>query len=252
MVAKEFTEEDCPCCSENRGPRRIRPWSWTILIALSYVATFLATAATLLRYPDIAHYIPFAMSEESGKNPIVNNPIFGNKIRFDSVHPASDAWIDSRYTGTPSPSGDTAWENLQAVRGIVLQPDQARALDLPNSGLSTHNGTVAGLLGVQHNLHCIRIVYQAFYPEYYYPTQRSKAESRARMIHVGHCLEAIRQSVMCTPDLTPRAMRWEDDERLDIAIIPSVDLQCLDWDNLVERMKPTDFTLDELWEANPS
>ena len=70
-------------------------------------------------------------------------------------------------------------------------------------------------------------------------------------MHAGHCLEALRQSIMCTPDLTPRGVVWEDEERGNIAVNPSVKLECLNWESLVEWMEERTYTLDNLWEANP-
>ena len=74
---------------------------------------------------------------------------------------------------------------------------------------------------------------------------------RAKPCILGHCLEALRQSIMCTPDLTPRSTFWEDEQRSNIAVNPSVRHQCLEWTSLVRWMKTRAVTLDDLWGANP-
>ena len=68
---------------------------------------------------------------------------------------------------------------------------------------------------------------------------------------LGHCLEAIRQSIMCVPDLTPRSVYWKDEERSNIAVNPSVEQECLDWSLLNEWMEMRTYTLNDLREANP-
>lgn len=88
------------------------------------------------------------------------------------------------------------------------------------------------------------------YPDYYYPG-RSDADHKKQLVHVGHCIEAIRQSVMCTPDLTPMGAFWENDEHDAIAINPSSQRQCVVWDSLVAWEKPREYGLKELWQANP-
>ena len=75
---------------------------------------------------------------------------------------------------------------------------------------------------------------------------------RAKLIVTpGHCLEAMRQSVMCTPDLTPRAVHWEDEEHSGIAGSPRAEQDCMNWESLLRWTETRAYTLDDLWEANP-
>ena len=69
--------------------------------------------------------------------------------------------------------------------------------------------------------------------------------------YVAHCLEALRQSVMCTPDLTPLPVRWEDEEREAIALNPSSRQRCVDWNSLVEWERQRKSTIEDLWRSNP-
>lgn len=70
-------------------------------------------------------------------------------------------------------------------------------------------------------------------------------------VYLGHCLESLRQSVMCVPDLVPRPVFWEDKERSNIAANPSVKHQCLDWGSLNAWMETRQYTLRDLLEENP-
>lgn len=72
------------------------------------------------------------------------------------------------------------------------------------------------------------------------------------LVHAGHCLESIRQSVMCTPDLTPRSVFWEDAERTNIAVNPSARQTCVDWPSLVQWEQSRAYNLNDLWDENPA
>ncbi|KAL8785709.1 MAG: hypothetical protein Q9195_008533 [Heterodermia aff. obscurata] len=227
-----------------------RPLFW-ILMILGNIFISISSVAIFLRHPTLNHRFMPTTSTHPPTQPVVNEILSAHTLHYPLIQPAPSAWLNSTYTGPPSHASDAAWARLQAVRGVAITPAQASSLNLPPSGLSAWNGTVATILGVQHNLHCIRVIRQILYPAYYYPGQNSAAEQKARVGHAGHCLEAIRQSVMCTPDLTPRGVRWEDEEREGIAMNPSARLQCLDWESLLRNIRAKSYDLDDLWEANP-
>lgn len=212
----------------------------------------IVTVVIFLRIPTLnRHFMPAIPTRTCGQL-VLSGVLSEGTLHYSIVQPDADAWLDSNYTGSPSHSSDAAWADLQEVRGVSISLSQASSLNLPKTGLSAGNGTVATILGVQHNLHCIRMVRQILYPSYYYPDQDTERERRARVRHAGHCLEALRQSVMCNPDLTPRGVRWEDEDRKNVAVNPSAKMQCLDWDSLVQNIRKKSYNLDDLWEANPA
>ena len=220
-------------------------------MVLGNIVISVASVAVYLQLATLNGHFISPIPIQAYSQPGIEDVLSADTLHYSIYHPGPDAWLDSNYTGPPSHSSDTAWERLQAVRGVAITLPQASSLDLPRSGLWAGNGTVATILGVQHNLHCIRVIRQILYPAYYYPTENSEAEQKARVAHAGHCLEAIRQSVMCTPDLTPRSVRWEDEERENIAMNPSGKMQCLDWESLQRNIRGKSYDLDDLWEANP-
>jgi len=242
---------DCQCETGHKWLSRTGNSFW-ILVAVGNILISAVTTSILLRHPTLTRSSTTTKathfsSELSGKD-----LLFGDALHFSTIQPEVDAWLASKYTGPPSRSSDKAWAGLQEVRGIQISTSQASLLNHPKNGLLAGNGTLATILGVQHNLHCIRYIRQTLYPTYYYPDHNTNAEQGARAYHAGHCLEALRQSVMCTPDLIPRAVRWEDDERGNIAVIPSAKMQCLTWDSLLQRMREMSYDLNDLWDANPS
>lgn len=147
-----------------------------------------------------------------------------------------------------------------------MLPNESRNLAI--SGLHAPKGTTATLLGVMHNLHCIvsslqvhndcsaqvsyeqRRVREILYPHYYAPNQ-SEADRRKDLEHAGHCLESLRQAVMCTPNLTPYAVLWEDERRTQIKLNASAKQTCVDWEALVRWEETRAYDLNDLWDDNP-
>ena len=46
-----------------------------------------------------------------------------------------------------------------------------------------------------------------------------------------HCLEAIRSSVMCRPDLTPLQFYWSNSEYHDLSVKPNASRTCMVWES---------------------
>lgn len=252
LLAPEAGGTECyHCCNERRKQSRRKRSLFWILIATSHIFVSISTVATLLHFPGLTHKLTTTTSSSSAAASSANDLLFGGALRFSTVQPDADAWKHSKYTSSPSHDSDAVWKKLQQVRGVAITLQEASKFNVPATGLSAGNGTTATLLGVQHNLHCIRFIRQVLHPSYYYPTQ-TDSEREGRVVHAGHCLEALRQSIMCTPDLTPRGVFWEDEERSNIAVNPSSKMECLDWESLVGWMRVRSYTLSDLWEANPT
>ncbi|CZR55583.1 uncharacterized protein PAC_05471 [Phialocephala subalpina] len=66
-----------------------------------------------------------------------------------------------------------------------------------------HGGYVAGL-DIFHTLHCVNQLRKSLWPEYYF----KNAKLPVNRLHYRHCLEQIRQYVMCSGDLTPVPTRY--------------------------------------------
>lgn len=252
LLGKDSGHGRCYHCGNEWRKQKpaTRPLVW-ILITTTNILISISIVAVLLRIPTLAQELTATTGSMPNVAPQRNDSPFGGDLRFSMFQLDAEAWKNSKYTGSPSTSSADAWEKLQQVRGVAITPNEASTLNIPDTCLSAGNGTKAALLGVQHNLHCVRVIHQVLYPSYYYPNQTWLERDRM-VIHAGHCLEALRQSVMCTPDLTPRGVFWEDKERSNIAVNPSVKMECLDWMSLVGWMKERSITLSDLWEANPS
>ena len=56
-------------------------------------------------------------------------------------------------------------------------------------------------------------------------------------MHVDHCLESIRQEVLCSANVNVYTLRWTPHNRFMPAVSVSQPNACVDWDALHEWMK---------------
>ncbi|KAK6969383.1 hypothetical protein R3P38DRAFT_3243499 [Favolaschia claudopus] len=109
----------------------------------------------------------------------------------------------------PSSSAlDKAWEDLYDF-GISRIP-KSEAAKLPNktSPIPGDPGYYIAELDVFHELHCLNMIRMALDPEYY-PEWNIKLVQRSRE-HVSHCVDWLRESIMCHVDISVIVWQWND------------------------------------------
>ncbi|KAF2008736.1 hypothetical protein BU24DRAFT_359548 [Aaosphaeria arxii CBS 175.79] len=77
------------------------------------------------------------------------------------------------------------------------------------NGRWTSGGYLA-TLGIYHELHCLRRIYWHFYPDVYFVNMTSNAKEEERA-HARHCIDTVRQSLMCSPNLGLYSFKWMGD-----------------------------------------
>lgn len=124
---------------------------------------------------------------------------------------------ETRYVGEPSPAIDAAWNDLLHAQYVALEDREAQQIPVEHRAKIWHGGDEFDFmeLGVFHNLHClneIRTVLDQRKHEYHNPKiGRNRRDGRHHTIHTGrvhldHCIDQIRQALMCHSDLTPVPM----------------------------------------------
>ncbi|CEJ90040.1 hypothetical protein VHEMI05850 [[Torrubiella] hemipterigena] len=118
----------------------------------------------------------------------------------------NSSFSPSPYRGPPSPEVDEAWESLSR-RG--LQP-----MRIPRDDLFRLNKTLDesiilygeggnqyadGMLEVFHQLHCLDSIRKTIWGIEHYPEVFASLSARN---HVDHCIEILRQYIMCTADVS--------------------------------------------------
>ncbi|EIM79520.1 uncharacterized protein STEHIDRAFT_163559 [Stereum hirsutum FP-91666 SS1] len=152
------------------------------------------------------------------------------------------------YMESPSDEVDQAWRDLYNF-GISRIPRAQASLmfnkSVPIPG-DEENYIIS--LDVWHQIHCLNMIRQALYPDRYgamnstlflvdlrAPQEMNFEEPLAKVPfdHVAHCINSIRESLICSADITPNVWYW--DERVQRSI-PSFDVvhECRDFGALKE------------------
>ncbi|KAK9775190.1 putative DUF3328 domain-containing protein [Seiridium cardinale] len=106
-----------------------------------------------------------------------------------------------RWAGEPSPYMDEAWDDLTEFWTVLLDGEEA---DNVRGQTLLQNGYWVTGLDVFHQLHCLDSLRRAVYPDYY-PHEGSP---RTWQLHVDHCVDYLRQAIMCHGDTTPVHYKW--------------------------------------------
>ncbi|KAJ6583483.1 hypothetical protein DFH09DRAFT_1029141 [Mycena vulgaris] len=115
---------------------------------------------------------------------------------------------------------DDAWDDLYNFGISRITRDQAVLLPNKTSPIPGDPGFYIAELDVFHELHCLNMVRKALDPEYY-PDWNINMVDRARE-HVSHCVDWIRQAIMCHSDTSVLVWQWnyKHNQSTPIARVP--------------------------------
>ncbi|KAH8900790.1 hypothetical protein GQ53DRAFT_776478 [Thozetella sp. PMI_491] len=86
---------------------------------------------------------------------------------------------------------------LLLAHSVFVTPEEAKTLD-GDLWLHEETGLYISAITVVHDLHCVNMIRKFMAPDYYDLGPRGPAK-----VHIEHCLDALRLSVMCHGDMTP-------------------------------------------------
>ncbi|KAI6087042.1 hypothetical protein F4821DRAFT_236909 [Hypoxylon rubiginosum] len=150
---------------------------------------------------------------------------------------------DTRFVGHPGSDWEQATTQLMAGALIRISEDEQRLLD-GSSSIPLKDGGYAAGLGVSHSLHCVKKIKQFLYHEHFYPDSTASIYEDLQS-HADHCLDFLRQQVMCHVDYSVYTLYWGE-KRQDIPTHrwPAVN-KCTNWTKLhawmLERAANTDM-----------
>ncbi|KAF7975505.1 hypothetical protein HWV62_9437 [Athelia sp. TMB] len=230
-------------CEAETGSIRRCYIATVLLVSLgSNVVLLLATAYLAVRQSQSIEW--------KGARPVftpAREAVIHELVQFASVRHTK-----SRFDGPPTDEVDAAWHELYGA-GISAIPKSAAAL-LPNR-TEAYTGDEQHYiieLDVFHQLHCLvrfftiigklaadligaqNLVRKAAWPEHYPDAQEARyslLKGGGVFDHVDHCLNAIRESLVCNADLTPVTWHWNERDQISGVEFNAVHT-CVNWDNI--------------------
>ena len=120
----------------------------------------------------------------------------------------------SPYRGPPSEELDEAWSRITDIGVFGLSDTDFQTIN-PTYGDSAvrlpddRGGQKAGSLEVFHQLHCLNFLRQSTFMEHYKSRVVSfQDDPNVVRTHIDHCIEMLRQSIMCQSDLGVLTYNW--------------------------------------------
>ncbi|KAK0391437.1 hypothetical protein NLU13_0938 [Sarocladium strictum] len=196
--------------SSRRKRRGINIWNSRNTLTSSIIALVIgfsigAAGASLLFYFNAG---PACLPLQNAYSPVLQNiPAKYTSVRFNGTldHP-------SEYRGPPSLSVDNAWDHMTKVKIIsvsesdILKSGSTKdAIQIPEE----FGGGYMATLEVTHQLHCLNFLRMASHWEYYqYKAVEFSDEPSMVRTHLDHCIEMLRQVLMCNADAGIISHRW--------------------------------------------
>jgi hypothetical protein len=148
--------------------------------------------------------------------PKLPNKIIRKRFTNDLLYNSSSKTVynqplhpdEIKYIGEPSPAIDTAWDNLLHAQYIALEESETNQIPPSHISPTWYNGEHNFMeLSVFHNLHCLNEIRLALSPGRDVEHKHERDLFHQGTVHLDHCVDQIRQALMCHADLTPVPMQ---------------------------------------------
>ncbi|KAI1110548.1 hypothetical protein F5Y14DRAFT_443875 [Nemania sp. NC0429] len=150
-------------------------------------------------------------------------------------------WYDSPFKGPPNPVVEEAWHSIMQYGVIsVSGTDYERtnhstrtAVKFPPEAGGGYMATTVGT----HQLHCLHYIWQDHHRAYF-PDVQQKAEDVPELYerHYEHCVDYIRQSIMCQYDTGLVTYDWVLQHQNPTPNSNAMH-KCVDWDAVQEWLQ---------------
>ncbi|MCJ1421464.1 hypothetical protein MMC32_007828 [Xylographa parallela] len=134
----------------------------------------------------------------------------------------------SPYSGRPNARTERAWEEMLGVGIISItaeEYDRFRGLTAPDR---RNDGRYVVVLDMFHQLHCVKVLRdQVFTPR----IRAANGLAAEWEVHMDHCVEFLRQTIMCQASNTPASLYWNTDIK-SYAAQHGMRRMCSDFDSI--------------------
>ncbi|KXG51447.1 uncharacterized protein PGRI_094590 [Penicillium griseofulvum] len=141
------------------------------------------------------------------------------------------------YKGPPRSELDKAWQELLFHANIRVSGEELAKSGGNSVPLGDGSGYY-GILDVFHQLHCLKYVRHFIFQDYYNDTMPWTPT------HVDHCIDSIRQNLMCNADLSLMTFHWVDDDMAPKPLFRRTH-ECANWENIQEWASKRSFNPDD-------
>ncbi|KAJ5735310.1 uncharacterized protein N7483_000435 [Penicillium malachiteum] len=119
------------------------------------------------------------------------------------------------YKGPPNPRLDAEWKRITHMGQLKISAKDMTGLRKPLSQVkvveSEGDGYAVGI-EVFHQLHCLNLIRQYVYFDYYSKEENKPAEfsdsNQTVRLHIDHCIDILRQVIQCNGDVGVVTRSW--------------------------------------------
>ncbi|KAI5927173.1 hypothetical protein F4810DRAFT_707123 [Camillea tinctor] len=180
--------------NEYKKLRRLLYYSGFIIVSLTVACIILAVKL------EHTGYTPFFAER-------VYSPV-EDIIRYENVVFSTGFGHErTEYQGPPTPERDALWDDLYGFGISRIPRESASKLVNKTVPIPGEPGQYVIQLNVFHQLHCLNMIRKSLYSDVEYPPDHELMGIE----HIEHCYDALRQSLMCSADVTPLPWQWVEE-----------------------------------------
>ncbi|KAI1363194.1 hypothetical protein F5Y08DRAFT_251979 [Xylaria arbuscula] len=142
------------------------------------------------------------------------------------------------FKGPPSPELDEAWSRLLMNANVRVSAEDLEKAGVESIPLNDGSGKYYAILDVYHQLHCLKYIRHYMYKDIYNDVQPWTPT------HVDHCIDSIRQNLMCNADIAMMGFKWVND-----SLEPKPHFrgqhECVNWERIEEWASERSFNPDD-------
>lgn len=176
---------------------------------------------------------------------LMQHGITSQTVRSTTWHPRSPSlfhlYVSSRgNVNITGPVGGAIGITKEQWEGVNNYPDSPVLLDRDHG-----TGQYLASLDVFHQLHCVDLLRKSIHREYYDKHEGSFAGAPEAVVqgHLEHCVETLRQTLMCHGDISLLTYNWVEGREMPYPNFNTVHT-CKKWDTLIDWNMNRDVTVE--------